>query len=202
MKKLISVGLLLVIVMFLILGCSAVKGSAGEISRYSFFPDLDDEYKISSYFMNSQEKKIYTQLDKEQRINFLFSFWLDKDPNPVTPNNEQVEAIKIRIQYANQNFSHFQQGWESDRGRIFIKYGMPFEMRSENTGQGVTADKHANKDYEIWKYRLDEVRTYIFFDIHRHGEFNMIYSNGDNGEQPLSNWREYLGSGFDPGELY
>ncbi len=200
--KIISIGLLLVFLTLIFFGCSAHNGANGEISNYNFFSELDDEYKISSYFMNSQEKRIYLKLDKEQRTNFLQAFWLDKDPNPVTPNNEQVEEIKLRIQYSNQNFSHFQKGWKSDRGRIFIKYGMPFEMRSENTGQGITADKHANKDYEIWKYRLNEERTYIFFDIHRHGEFNLIYSSGDNAEQSLSNWRDYLGSSFDPSELY
>jgi len=198
MKKMI-VGLALLLV---IISCSFNDGANGEISKYNFFPELSDEYKITSYFMNSQEKKIYSQLDKEQRVNFLTAFWLDKDPNPVTPDNEQVEEIKIRIQYSNQNFSHFHKGWKSDRGRIFIKYGMPFEMLSENTGQGVVSDKHANKEYEIWKYRLDEERTYIFFDAHQHGEFNIIYSYGDNSEQTLSNWRDYLGGNFDPSELY
>lgn len=202
MAKMITKVLLLVILLLLMLGCSVNNDANGEISRYNFFPNLNDEYKITSYFMNSQEKRIFAQLDNEQRVNFLASFWLEKDPNPVTPNNEQIEEIKIRIQYANQNFSHFQEGWASDRGRIFIKYGMPFEMRSENTGQGIVLDKHANKDYEIWKYRLNEERTYIFFDAHQHGEFNLIYSNGDNGEQTLTNWREYLGSSFDPSELY
>jgi len=202
MKKIFSAGLILIMILFLMLGCTANKIADGKISKYSFFPNLNDEYKIASYFMNSQEKKIYTQLDKEQRTNFLASFWFAKDPNPVTPSNEQVEEIKIRIQYANQNFTHFEKGWESDRGRIFIKYGMPFEMRSENTGQGITADKHSDKDYEIWKYRLSEERTYIFFDTHRDGAFSIIYSSGDNGEQTLSNWREYLGSSFDPSELY
>jgi len=193
------IGLLLLL---LILGCSFNKGAEGEISKYHFFAELKDEYKISSYFMNSQEKGIYKKLDKEQRTNFLYSFWQKMDPNPVTPNNEQVDELKIRIQYANQHFSHFQKGWKSDRGRVFIKYGMPFEMQSENTGQGLMSDKHSNKDYEIWKYRLNEERTYIFFDHLNHGEFNIIYSSGDNVEQTLPNWRDYLGSNFDPSELY
>jgi len=198
MKKMI-VGLALIL---LILGCSFNSGADGKISKYNFFPELSDEYKITSYFMNSQEKAIYKKLDKEQRTNFLYSFWQKMDPNPVTSGNEQVEELKIRIEYANQNFSHFKKGWKTDRGRIFIKYGMPFERRSENTGQGIMSDKHANKDYEIWKYRLNEERTYIFFDHQSHGEFNIIYSSGDNSEQTLPNWLDYLGSSFDPGELY
>ena len=94
MKKMI-VGLALIL---LILGCSFNSGADGKISKYNFFPELSDEYKITSYFMNSQEKAIYKKLDKEQRTNFLYSFWQKMDPNPVTSGNEQVEELRKEIQ--------------------------------------------------------------------------------------------------------
>ncbi len=202
MKKALILLLISCLITLIIVSCSQSKASYAKLSKYNIFSELEDEYKISGYFMNSREKAIYQKLDYEQKVNFLFAFWLDKDPNPVTKENEFVQDVKNRIKYCNLHFSHFEKGWKSDRGRIYIKYGEPFEMSSENTGQGNAADKHHHKDYQIWKYRLNDELTYIFFDIQSFGDYRLIFSSGDAEEQTVPNWLEYLGSEFSTDVLY
>ena len=180
------------------------------------FPELEDDIKLVSYFMNSSEKNVFKTLNLEGKSNYLNKFWNSQDPNPATEENEFLNQVKSRIQYANQFYSHFKPGWTSDMGRIFIKCGKPYEIRKLTTNLGenefsessdysqderATAyyyNKYTVKNYEIWKYRMDRNTTYIFIDQLTSGDYKLIYSSDDNdGETTLVDWGKYLGYDFD-----
>jgi len=136
--------------------------------------------------------------DEDKRI-FLKRFWENRDPNPVTSQNEFVEEVKVRVNYANTHFSHYQDGWESARGRIYIKYGPPFEIINDVTGINT---KYTQKEYQVWKYRLNQNTTYIFLDLGGYGDYRLIYSENDDDEITLPDWRSYLGNSFKESYLY
>lgn len=180
------------------------------------FPELEDDIKLVSYFMNSSEKNVFKTLNNEGKSNYLNKFWNSQDPNPATEENEFLDQVKSRIQYANQFYSHFKPGWTSDMGRIYIKYGKPYEIRKLTTNLGenefsesadysyderATAyyyNKYTVKNYEIWKYRFDRNANYIFIDLLTSGDYKLIYSSDDNdGENTLADWKKYLGYDFD-----
>jgi len=180
------------------------------------FPELEDDIKLVSYFMNSSEKNVFKTLNNEGKSNYLNKFWYSQDPNPATEENEFLELVKTRIHYANQLYSHFKQGWTSDMGRIFIKYGKPYEIRKLTTNLGENEfsessdysyderamayyyNKYTVKNYEIWKYRLDKNANYVFIDQLTSGNYKLIYSSDDNdGENTLTDWKKYLGYDFD-----
>ena len=165
----------------------------------SVFDNLKDEYKLSSYFLTHQQKKYYKKLSDENKWKYLQAFWKANDLDPTTEYNEFLDLIKVRIEYCNQHFKHFKRGWTTDRGRIYIRNGAPYEVISMTTSVNA---RYPQKDFEIWKYRITSYQTYIFFDQQQHGDFRRIFSENDPLEGSWSDWDSYLGPDFDIGLLY
>ena len=162
------------------------------------FSNLKDEYKLVSYFLSPNQRRYYKKLDSENKWEYISAFWKAQDLNPATEGNEFLLEIITRIEYCNKHYSHFSKGWKTDIGRIYIKHGKPFEILKLNTGVNT---KYAQKDYQIWKYRISSFKTYIFIDLHQHGDYRLIYSDGDEKEGSWVDWQNYLGSDFDEGLL-
>jgi len=126
------------------------------------FEDLNDEYLLAKIFFNSEQKRHYKKLDDPGKRLFLNAFWAANDPNPNTEVNELIEILKDRIKFSNEKYGHFKKGWKSDRGRILIRHGIPYEII---TGRSDILAKSSDKEYEIWKYRISKDLTYIFLVI-------------------------------------
>ena len=95
----------------------------------------------------------------EEKLAFWASFWKARDRSPETPQNEDRDEFYKRVSYANQHFSAGIQGWRTDMGRIYIKYGQPDEVvRNPFRFEGPPE--------EIWYfYRA----RYTFFFVDRDG---------------------------------
>ncbi|MCK4653499.1 MAG: GWxTD domain-containing protein [Candidatus Cloacimonetes bacterium] len=163
------------------------------------FSDIEDEYILVRYFLTSNQKRYFKSLNEEGRNKYIESFWQAQDTNPVTEKNEFLEEIKARAAYCNHRFTHFKPGWKTDRGRIYIKHGEPYEILKETTGFSA---KYPQKEYQIWKYRITSYLTYIFIDLQQHGDYRLIFSDGDDAEGFWADWLNYLGPNFDEGLLY
>lgn len=163
------------------------------------FDNIEDEYYLVNYFLSNNEKKYYKKLNNEDKMDYILSFWEANDPNPATSKNELLNQLKQRIIYSNEQFTHFMHGWKSDRGRIYIRYGEPFEILKKRTKD---TSKYPHKEYQIWKYRITSYRTYIFLDIQQHGNYRLIFSDGDPKESSWADWKNYIGQSFDEGVLY
>jgi GWxTD domain-containing protein len=88
-----------------------------------------------SYIITDEERKAFKTLKTdEERDQFIEQFWLRRDPDPDTPENEYKEEYYQRIQYANEKFSSGIPGWRTDRGRIYVKFGKPDEIESHPSG--------------------------------------------------------------------
>lgn len=97
------------------------------------------------------------------------NFWKQRDPTPDTEENELKEEFYERVSYSINNFSIHaseKEGWETDRGKIYIKYGPPTntEKRSRNINMPM---------YEIWYYTTIE-RRFIFEDRYGNGDFRLV----------------------------
>ena len=190
------------ILLALILSGMFIRLSADSVPTFQneghVFDDLKDEYKLVSYFLSPNQRRYYKKLDKENKWEYISAFWKAQDPNPATESNEFLLEIIARIEYCNKYYSHFNKGWKTDIGRIYIKYGKPFEILKLNTGPGT---KYAQKEYQIWKYRISSFQTYLFIDLHQRGDYRLIYSDGDEAEGSWADWSSYLGTDFDEGLL-
>ncbi len=164
------------------------------------FVDLDDEFKLVRYFLSPgrAHQRLWSSLSEDGKRNFLERFWATNDPNPQEETNQFKREVLTRIEYANDHFSSHQDGWETARGRVYIKHGKPQEILKLNTG---LMTHYTQKNYEIWKYRATHNATYIFIDIQSNNNHRLIYSQGDDTEATIPDWRDYLGTDFDEGLL-
>ena len=93
----------------------------------------------------------------EEKYKSLVDFWDQKLPDRKYSFNELMNEFYKRADYTALNFSTLanQNGAKTDRGRIYIRYGMP-----DDTKRDYTSSKSV---VEIWYYK-DLKKEFIFTD--------------------------------------
>jgi GWxTD domain-containing protein len=130
--------------------------------------ELKDVYKKwinedVNYIITDDERKAFKSLKTdEERDQFIEQFWLRRDPDPDTPENEYKDNYYERIQYANERFTSGIPGWKTDRGRIYVTFGKPDEIESHPSGGSYDRPSYegggstTTYPFEIWWYRYIE----------------------------------------------
>lgn len=87
--------------------------------------DIKVMLDIAWYQLTEAEKIQVPGLSLNGQRNFLNQFWRERDPDPTTPENPVYEETVRRFMYANKMFpAHLgKQGWQTDRGRVYMTYG-------------------------------------------------------------------------------
>ena len=93
-------------------------------------------------------------------------FWKRRDPTPGTEQNELMQEYYYRVEYANTHFSTNRNGWETDRGRIFILYGEPSDVEQHPF-------EINSKPYEVWYYNALN-RRFVFVDYTGFGDYELV----------------------------
>ncbi|RLC47300.1 MAG: hypothetical protein DRH57_04315 [Candidatus Cloacimonadota bacterium] len=163
-----------------------------EIKSFSY--NVDEEFRYLKYFIGRNDEKFWNELNITGKQRFIRKFWEKNDPNPITNINEFRERVITRFEYADEHFSYYGTGWDTDRGRIYIKNGAPEEVIEE-------VMKFETKPYKIWKYYSGYRRVYIFVDFSGDGNYRLVYSENDDRETNDPSWRDYLGSNFNMDDL-
>src|SRR5277367_3969796 len=87
------------------------------------------------YIISDEERKAFKALSNdEERDSFIEQFWLRRNPNPDSPENEFREEHYRRIAYANDKYAAGKPGWKTDRGHIYIAFGKPDNTDSHPSG--------------------------------------------------------------------
>ncbi len=79
---------------------------------------------LELFLKNDDEKGAYG----EEPISFASKFWTSKDPRYLTPYNERKLEHYSRLVYADLLYGApalKKKGWETQRGRIVVRYGPP-----------------------------------------------------------------------------
>jgi GWxTD domain-containing protein len=115
------------------------------------------------YIITDEERKAFLSLSNdEERDAFIENFWLRRNPNPDSPDNEFREEHYRRIAYANEHFSAGKPGWKTDRGHIYIAYGPPDTTDAHPSGgayERTPQEGGGNTStfpFEVWHYRYLE----------------------------------------------
>ena len=143
------------------------------------------------FIATREELKQYDALPLQGKTNFARSFWSKRDPTPGTPINEfKIEQYR-RIRFANEAFSTFsapgstQNGWRSDRGRVYIVYGPPSD--EENHPSSLE-----EKPWIMWNFNDVEGGVYfVFIDESGYGSYRLIHSTA-RSEPKNYDWQERL----------
>ncbi len=180
---------------------------------YSILSNRDDEYQLMKYFGYLQTPNTwgnYSGAKKRQEIN-KFWFRYANDSNISVDN--LISLIRERVEYANLKFSHHQDGWTSDRGKVYILYGAPDDVEKFLVGELDATDKYDSdallerkavfndKEYEIWRYTSKRLASYTFFDVNMNNGHKLIYVYNDDDIPVSSDYKFYLGQDFDEERL-
>jgi GWxTD domain-containing protein len=141
----------------------------------------DFEYAVGQlrYIIKKEEKKELLDAPDSSRLEAFEKFWKNHDPTPTTASNELRDEYYRRIRYANQYYSTVnREGWETDRGMVYIKYGEPDQIERHPFEMGA-------KPSQIWYYYAQR-RTFAFVDSRGDGDYQLQYPyDGD--------WRKGVG---------
>ncbi len=151
--------------------------------------EIEQELKYIQIIANQQEsRRIRRVQDLDGRRRMLMNFWNVRDPAPDVAGNEFRNQFYRLLAYANERYSLQRvEGWETDRGRIILKYGRPSDIESNLYERGW-------KPYEIWKYNNlpgEGQSEFIFADVDGFGEFELIHSTVA-GERKLPDWPQRI----------
>jgi GWxTD domain-containing protein len=118
---------------------------------------LDEDVR---WIITDQEMQAFKSLaNDEERDTFIENFWLRRNPNPDSPDNEYRDEHYRRIAYANEHFAAGKPGWKTDRGHIYIAFGKPDSTDSHPSGgnyQRPMEEGGGNTStfpFETWHYR-------------------------------------------------
>lgn len=134
--------------------------------------DLDKAIEQLIYIARPSEMDFLREnTDPVEKKKRFMDFWKKRDPDPVTARNELMEEYYDRVDYANRNFSHFLEGWKTDMGMVFIRFGKPDHVERHPFSQNM-------KPYEVWYYyQLN--REFIFVDETGFGDYRLRYPTTD-----------------------
>ena len=94
------------------------------------------------------EKAAFKKLDNDdERRKFVDNFWLRRDPDSETDENEFLTIYCERIAET-EKFASGIPGWKTDRGRIYIIWGPPDRVESGRS----SFDNIDNVPFERWHY--------------------------------------------------
>ena len=137
-------------------------------ARRAYRHELQGPYKIwlndeVPYIISDEERKAFINLSNdEEREAFIENFWLRRNPNPDSPENEFREEHYRRIAYANEHFAAGKPGWKTDRGRIYIMWGPADSIDSHPSGgmyerpMDEGGGETSTFPFEVWHYRYLE----------------------------------------------
>ena len=121
---------------------------------------LDEDVR---WIITDEEAKAFKSLaNDEERDQFIEQFWLRRNPNPDSPENEFRDEHYARIAYANEHFAAGKPGWMTDRGHIYIAYGKPDSIDSHPSGGSYERPMEegggntSTFPFETWHYRYLE----------------------------------------------
>jgi GWxTD domain-containing protein len=103
---------------------------------------------------SAQERTRWETLsDDDARREFIANFWVSRDPDPSTPENEWREAFNRRVVFADETFGgDALRGSVTDRGRVFVLLGVPARVYMRNIARRQGGFLTVNGTEEKWVY--------------------------------------------------
>ncbi|MEM6347896.1 MAG: GWxTD domain-containing protein [Bacteroidota bacterium] len=180
---------------------ATVNVSDPQIEIFNQYKEEELDYYIATlmYKATEQEQNFARILETyDQKRNFIYSFF-SKRVKRQEKVIAQWKGHLLALDYVNENFdSSLRDGWQTDRGRVFLQYGIPNDIERFPAETGVVP-------YEIWRYNRVGAQTnivFIFYDPDLAlNEYPLLHSN-KYGEINNPRWRSMLvGKGRVPSEL-
>ena len=128
--------------------------------------DLDKAVEYLRYIANETELEKMLASDTEIKRKLFIQYWKNRDPTPESEGNELMVEYYKRVQFSNENFATFTDGWKSDMGMVYILFGNPNDIERHPFDMG-------QKPYEVWFYHKLN-KQFVFTDNFGFGEYKLV----------------------------
>ncbi len=145
--------------------------------------ELDLEFTKIRPIIRDEELAVWRGLDgAEAKGRFLTQFWLKRDETIGTVENENRDDYMKLVEKARNlyNSPMSPNGWDSDRGRVLLKYGEPNAIERRQ-------NEYNEKPYQIWHYSQLGY-DFVFVDRTETSTFQLVHSTAP-GERRFENWK-------------
>ncbi len=124
-------------------------------------------------------QKLWVLNDPKKAVD---SFWFDAT-NDYEKARELIRIYYNRVQLANYYFTNYKEGWLTDRGMIYIIFGMPSNVTIEKDGESWVYGKGTEGDLVFFFYRDKHPVFGEYFILNRSDQYSRIWFNA------TSTWR-------------
>lgn len=150
---------------------------------------IEDEFEKVIYIRSQKETEQWKMLKTlDEKRKFIYVFWKERDPNPLTSINEaRIKYFKM-VEIANERFKEsFKPGWRTDRGRIYLTYGEPNDIERYEYQSDI-------RGYQIWRYEQIEGGAICIFGEEQFDGSGIytLMSSTIRGELRDDNWMAKL----------
>jgi GWxTD domain-containing protein len=141
---------------------------------------------IASELERSTIENQLNALNDKMKREFIYQFWFNQNQNDPEKNwNEYKRKLKyVQRQYGARST----RGYNTDRGRIYLKYGMPNSINDKPNSSN-------SYPYQVWHYyRAGKFnnKTCIFYSPNMIGNEYMLLHSDIPGENKDENWQRTL----------
>ncbi len=149
--------------------------------------ELADEFRKAQYVASADDITRFEKLTTvESRRKFLMNFWAKVEGMQAGQGNLTRAKYLERVKTANKRYAILgKQGWQTDRGRVYILYGQPDEVQRNPSSQD-------SKPFETWNYySIENGVIFVFIDMRGFGNYELVHST-KRGELQDEGWEQYL----------
>ena len=144
---------------------------------------------IASQSEQGQISSLMSSGTDAEKKGFLSSFWRSRDTQPNPLVNDAYEQFSERLRIVNERFREpgTQEGFRSDRGRVFLKYGPPANINRNSFDKELIP-------HEVWTFENvpgEGAALFVFADRYGSNQYMLIHSTVA-GEVSLGDWQREL----------
>jgi GWxTD domain-containing protein len=186
-----------------------IKGMSGAEQFGVLFPDevrdlprpTEEETRLALAFIATDEElALFDILSPRGRSMMLEKFWVRRDPDPSTPENEYEAEFWRRVDYVQKHFTDpIRGGLRTDRGKVYILYGPPDDIEDHAGGVASIAGQETStwstKPYYAWKYYSGgpggRRMLFVFVDDVGDGDYSIFASTEPGFGRHIASFAEF-----------
>jgi GWxTD domain-containing protein len=145
--------------------------------------ELDSTWGPIRYVATADEIKQFENFaGADAKRHWLSVFWQARAAAAGQSVEEVLREWTARLAFVNRDFRPSarraqpnRRGWQTDRGRIWLKHGPPTERETANQTRSQEI-----KACEMWRYTTGRGDRYVFFDRSGFGDYELVFSTDRN----------------------
>ncbi len=186
-----------------------IAGMSGAERFGVLFPDevrelprpTEKETRLALAFIATDEElALFDILSPRGKSMMLEKFWVRRDPDPSTAENEYEAEFWRRVDYVQKHFTDpIREGLRTDPGKVYILYGPPDDIEDHAGGVASIAGQErstwSTKPYYAWKYYSGgpggRRMLFVFVDDVGDGDYSIFASTEPGFGRHIASFAEF-----------